>query len=179
MPAWWLPPKIEIRRAAHFDLVVSAACEFGLPTALLDAIVMQESGYNTRAVSPAGARGLMQIMPSTARSLGLTHIHDPIANMRAGAQYLRQQIDRFGRVDLALAAYNAGPERRSLAMGRIPDIPETRSYVRGIFASWARLLAPSAMGEPAGADNLRPIPVTMVPLRRAEVEDFSSPPAAF
>lgn len=83
---------------------------------------------------------MMQIMPGTARSLGLTNPFDPIANMNAGARYLREQIIRFGRIDLALAAYNAGPERRSLRQGRIPAIPETQHYVRTILTNWSRLI---------------------------------------
>ena len=83
---------------------------------------------------------MMQIMPGTARSLGLNDPFDPLSNLRAGARYLRQQIDRFGRVDLALAAYNAGPERRSLRNGRIPVIPETQHYVRTILTNWGRLI---------------------------------------
>ena len=84
--------------------------------------------------------GVSQIMPGTARTLGLRNPFDPIANLRAGARYLRQQLDRFGRVDLALAAYNAGPERRSLRFGRIPAIPETQHYVRTILTNWGRLI---------------------------------------
>ena len=90
-------------------------------------------------MSPVGAMGLMQIMPGTARTLGLKNPWDSVANLRAGARYLRQQLDRFGRVDLALAAYNAGPERRSLAHGNIPAIAETRNYVRTIITNWLRL----------------------------------------
>lgn len=82
----------------------------------------------------------MQIMPGTARYLGLSNPFDPIANMNAGARYLRQQLDRFGRVDLALAAYNAGPERRSLRQGQIPAIAETQHYVRTILTNWGRLI---------------------------------------
>ena len=139
-PAWWLKPDVELRRAAHYDAVVSIACEFGIPTSLLDAAVAQESGYNRLAVSPAGAKGMLQIMPATATGLGLTNPFDPIANLRAGARYLRQQIDRFGRIDLALAAYNAGPERPSLLAGRVPNIRETREYVRTIVTNWERLI---------------------------------------
>lgn len=84
--------------------------------------------------------GLMQIMPGTAKYLGLSNPFDPIANMRAGARYLREQLDRFGRVDLALAAYNSGPEHRSLRQGRIPAIPETQHYVRTILINWGRLI---------------------------------------
>lgn len=138
-PTWWLPRQTEARRARYFSMIVLTACEFGIPANLLDAVVAQESGYKPWAVSNAGAMGLMQLMPGTAHALGLTQPFDPVANMRAGARYLRQQIERFGRIDLALAAYNAGPERRSLQSGFLPAIPETRNYVRTITANWARL----------------------------------------
>lgn len=137
--AWWLSRDVESRRTLYFDQVAATACEFGLPTNLLDAVIAQESGYKSWAISTAGAMGIMQIMPGTARLLGLVNPFDPVANMRAGARYLRQQFDRFGRVDLALAAYNAGPERRSLSAGYVPAIPETRNYVRTITTNWARL----------------------------------------
>lgn len=136
---WWLPPEVEARRAAFFDTMVSIACEYGLPPSLLDAVIAQESGYKSWAISRAGAMGMMQVMPGTARALGLASPFDPIANMRAGARYLRQQLDRFGRIDLALAAYNAGPERRSLAAGYVPAIPETLNYVQVVTRNWSRL----------------------------------------
>lgn len=138
---WWLSPAAEYRRARYYTTMASIACEHGIPTNLLDAVIAQESGYKSWAISSAGAMGMMQIMPRTARALGLALPFEPIANMRAGARYLRQQIDRFGRIDLALAAYNAGPERRSLKAGYIPAIPETRNYVRTITTNWARLAA--------------------------------------
>ncbi len=140
-PAWWLPGKVERRRAAYFPLVSNIACQYGLPSALLDAVIAQESGYSSTAISGSGAMGIMQIMPGTARQLGLSSPLNPIANMHAGARYLRQQIDRFGRIDLALAAYNSGPERKSLNAGQIPAIPETMAYVRVITTNWARLAA--------------------------------------
>lgn len=139
-PTWWNPPETERRRALHFNAVGQVACEYGLPHRLLDALIAQESGFNPHAISRAGAAGIMQIMPETARSLGLSSPFDPLANLRAGARYLRQQLDRFGRFDLALAAYNAGPERRSLQMGLIPAIPETRHYVHTIITNWGRLI---------------------------------------
>lgn len=139
VPTWWLPSEVENRRSLYFDSVAAIACQVGLPTSLLDAVIAQESGYKSWAISSAGAVGIMQIMPGTARLLGLTLPFDPIANMRAGARYLRQQLDRFGRVDLALAAYNAGPERRSLKAGYVPAIPETLNYVRTITMNWSRL----------------------------------------
>lgn len=139
-PTWWNPPETERRRAVHFGAVGQIACEFGLPRRLLDALIAQESGFNAFAVSRAGAAGMMQIMPGTARSLGLSNPFDPIANLRAGARYLRQQLDRFGRFDLALAAYNAGPERRSLQQAKLPPIAETRHYVSTILRNWGRLI---------------------------------------
>ena len=138
-PAWWLDPKVEARRAYHFDMVAAVACEYGVPTSLLDAVIAQESGYKYWAISQKGAMGMMQIMPGTARQLGLADPFNSLANMRAGARYLREQLDRFGRVDLALAAYNAGPHRRSLREGRLPIIAETLNYVRTIMTNWTRL----------------------------------------
>jgi hypothetical protein len=138
-PAWWLDSKVEARRAFHFDTVAAVACEYGVPTALLDAVIAQESGYKYWAISSKGAMGMMQIMPGTASQLGLADPFNSLANMRAGARYLREQLDRFGRVDLALAAYNAGPHRRSLREGRLPMISETLNYVRTIMTNWTRL----------------------------------------
>lgn len=139
VPTWWLSRAAEARRAYHFDTVAKIACEHDIPTRLLDAVIAQESGYKPWAISSAGAMGIMQIMPGTARILGLANPFDPVANMQAGARYLRQQLDRFGRVDLALAAYNAGPERGSLRRGYVPAIPETLNYIRTITTNWARL----------------------------------------
>lgn len=139
IPTWWLSREVEGRRAYYFDMMAGVACEFGIPTTLLDAVIAQESGYKFWAISDAGAMGMMQIMPGTARLLGLRSPFEPLANLRAGARYLRQQLDRFGRIDLALAAYNAGPERASLRAGFVPRIPETMNYVATIFRNWSRL----------------------------------------
>jgi soluble lytic murein transglycosylase-like protein len=103
---------------------------------LLEALVWQESRWNQRAVSRAGAIGLAQLMPGTARDLGVDP-RDPIQNLAGGARYLRQQLNRFdGDVEKALAAYNAGPGRVMTARG-IPSIPETQAFVRAIVARLA------------------------------------------
>jgi soluble lytic murein transglycosylase-like protein len=138
-PAWWLDAKTEARRAYYFDTMAAIACEYGVPTSLLDAVIAKESRYKYWAISPKGAMGMMQIMPGTADQLGLASPFDAVANIRAGARYLREQLDRFGRVDLALAAYNAGPHRRSLRAGKLPMIAETLDYVRTILTNWGRL----------------------------------------
>ena len=102
-----------------------------LSPALLEALVWQESRWHSGARSPAGAIGLAQLMPGTARDLGVNP-YDPAANLAGGARYLREQLDRFdGNVELALAAYNAGPGR-VLKSRQIPNITETRNYVRSI-----------------------------------------------
>lgn len=142
IPTWWLSREVEGRRAYYFDMMAGVACEFGIPTTLLDAVIAQESGYKFWAISDAGAMGMMQIMPGTARLLGLRSPFEPLANLRSGARYLRQQLDRFGRIDLALAAYNAGPERASLRAGFVPRIPETMNYVATISRNWSRLGEP-------------------------------------
>lgn len=116
---------------AWADPIAAAARRHGVDPALLAALVWTESGFRPSAVSPAGAIGLTQLMPDTARSLGVDP-RDPRQNLDGGARYLRQQLDRFGRVDLALAAYNAGPNRVAAA-GGVPDILETRLYVSRVL----------------------------------------------
>ena len=110
-------------------LITKIAIETGLDPKLLHALVIIESAYNTRAVSPVGAMGLTQLMPGTARELGVSNAFDTEQNLRAGARYLAIQIGRFSDIRLALAAYNSGPNRVA-RLGRVPDIQETQGYVR-------------------------------------------------
>jgi len=123
------------RRAAFLPHVQAAEHRFGLPTGLLDALVWTESRYNPVAVSPVGAAGLGQLMPGTARELGVTNRFDPLANISGAARYLRQMLDKFGLVHLAIAAYNAGPGAVERARG-IPRNGETPAYVSNVLAYW-------------------------------------------
>jgi soluble lytic murein transglycosylase-like protein len=118
---------------AQYQAVVhQLAARFDLSPALIEALVWQESRWRENAVSPVGARGLAQLMPGTARELGVNP-DDPLANLEGGARYLRQQLDRFdGDVEKALAAYNAGPGRVERA-GGIPRIRETQTYVAAVM----------------------------------------------
>lgn len=112
--------------------ITELAARFDLSPSLLEALVWQESRWREDAVSPVGARGLAQLMPGTARYLGVDP-SDPFANLEGGARYLREQLDRFGGdLERALAAYNAGPGRVERA-GGVPNIRETKQYVAAIM----------------------------------------------
>lgn len=118
--------------AAYSAKVAELAARYDLSPALIEALVWQESRWRANAVSPAGARGLAQLMPGTARELGVNP-DDPFANLEGGARYLREQLDRFdGDIEKALAAYNAGPGRVAAA-GGIPRIRETQTYVSSVM----------------------------------------------
>lgn len=113
------------------DLIDRFAAHYGLDPTLVRAVIQVESGFNRYAQSNKGAMGLMQLMPGTARELQVTDPWDPEQNVRGGTAYLRRMLDRFGEVELALAAYNAGPEAVARHSG-IPPFAETRDYVRKI-----------------------------------------------
>ncbi len=116
-------------------VITLAASRAGVSSDLVRAVILQESAFNPCAISPKGALGLMQLMPETARQFGVSNPFDPSQNIGAGANLLRQLLDRYeGDLTLALSAYNAGPTTVDRA-GKMPAIPETVNYVRRIMGS--------------------------------------------
>ena len=115
------------------ELFQAAAAKYGVDAKLLVAVARQESGFNPKAVSPAGAQGIMQLMPGTAAGLGVKNSFDPAEAIDGATRLLKSLQQQFGRTDLALAAYNAGPGAVHRYDG-IPPYPETQNYVRSIMA---------------------------------------------
>ena len=134
-------------------LAARIAQEEGVPSDLFLRLVNQESGFQPHVTSSAGAYGLTQLMPGTARDLGVDPT-DPEQNLRGGARYLRQQLDRFGEPSLALAAYNAGPGRVQ-QYGGIPPFEETQNYVRSILGGSPVSVSTSGTGGAAMPDNMQ------------------------
>lgn len=119
----------------YADLFQRAGATHGVDPSLLVAVARQESGFDPSAVSPAGAQGLMQLMPGTAAGLGVSNPFDPGQAIDGGARMLGDLLSRFGSVELALAAYNAGPGA-VLRYDGVPPYPETQAYVKSIMSSW-------------------------------------------
>lgn len=116
--------------------IAAAAKKYNLPEKLIAAVMKQESNFNAAAVSSAGASGLMQLMPATAKYLGVEDRFDPKQNIMGGAKYLRQMLDQFDNdIETALAAYNAGPGNVK-KYGGIPPFQETKNYVKNVMNYW-------------------------------------------
>jgi len=137
------------------SLAATIATRHGVPVPDFLGLVSQESAWNPRAVSRSGAQGLGQLMPATAKELGVGDPFNPEQNLDGAARYLRQQLDRFGSMDLALAAYNAGPgsvER----YGGIPPFRETQNYVPSVREKSRRYAGFSGGGQPQGGSSAAP-----------------------
>jgi len=128
-----------------FDHLIHAASErHGVDPHLVKAVITVESGFDKRATGPKGARGLMQLMPQTARSLGVKNAFDPAGNINAGAKHIRELLDRYnGNVKLALAAYNAGVGRVAQFKG-VPPYRTTKAFIQSVLYHQRRYQAPQS-----------------------------------
>lgn len=131
----WLAARLS-RPSQYDELITRAANDHSLDPRLVKSVMLVESGFNPAAVSPKGARGLMQLMPATARGHGVRDIHDPAQNINGGTKYLSKLLDLFGgNLEKSLAAYNAG-ENAVARYGGVPPYAETRDYVRKALTAY-------------------------------------------
>lgn len=133
--------KIDLQaQAANVEeLIESFSNQYNVDSDFIKAIIKQESGFNTKATSPKGAMGLMQLMPATAESMGVTDAYNPSQNIEGGVKYLKGLLDRFdNNKELALAAYNAGPTAVK-KYGGIPPYKETQNYVNSIMSAYEQM----------------------------------------
>jgi len=128
----------EYRKRKYSKLIQKVAQNKGLDPELIQAVVEVESGYNPDAVSPKGAVGLMQLMPETGKKMGVKDPFEPLQNVEGGTLYLQQLLKKYGgRLQLALAAYNAGEKAVDRYKG-IPPFPETQNYVRKVLKKYRK-----------------------------------------
>jgi soluble lytic murein transglycosylase-like protein len=149
-------------------LLQEAAKRHGYDAELLQALIATESGFNASAVSPKGAMGLMQLMPATAKRYGATRPFDPAANIAAGAWYLKDLLAAYsGKLELALAAYNAGEGAVLKAGNTIPNYPETQNYVKTVMQMYEALKPPKPLIAAQASSNktLPPAPDPLKPTR--------------
>jgi len=127
------PNRMRVESRAFDPIIANVSRRYNVETALVKAVIKAESGFQPNAVSPKGARGLMQLMPGTAQMHGVTNVHEPLQNIDGGVQHLRMLLDRYSNnVVLALAAYNAG-EGHVDQYGGVPPFQETRNYVHRVL----------------------------------------------
>ena len=133
----WLPSEVLIQR--YSPMIERASLQFGVEKALVHAVISAESGYNPFAFSRAGARGIMQLMPDTAKRYGVKNVLDPVDNINGGVRYLKDLLMMFnGNIELAVAAYNAGENAVIRAGNRVPQFAETVQYVPRVLGFYRR-----------------------------------------
>ncbi len=138
------PVAVPLTDKTPFEKIIRAAAErYGLDADLIHCVVAVESNFNPKAVSPKKASGLMQLLPQTAAHYGVKNIFDPEENVNAGTRYLKELLAKYHDLTLALAAYNAGPERVDQYGRRVPPYLETMKYVQRIAKSYAKIKSES------------------------------------
>jgi soluble lytic murein transglycosylase-like protein len=123
-----------------YDKIVKYfAQKYGIDSALIHSIIKTESNYDSQAISPKGAKGLMQLMPETAKLYGVKNVFDPEENIEGGVRYIKDLVKTYKRrTDLVLAAYNAGQEAIAKYGGRIPPYPETKNYIKKVKSDYSK-----------------------------------------
>ncbi len=157
-----VPQGLPERRQQLWPAVQEASRVHGVDPNLVDLVIRMESGYDPRAVSRRGARGVMQLMPETAALYGVRNSFDPLQNISGGVRYLRDLLQRYrSNLAFALAAYNAGPEAVT-KHGGVPPFDETRTYVRAILAAYTGEASIGALTGGFGRPTRRPRPVELI-----------------
>jgi soluble lytic murein transglycosylase-like protein len=142
-------PAQPVVKAPYRELVEAAAARYKVDADLITSVIAVESNFDPKALSPKNARGLMQLLPETAERLGVQNVYDPKENIEAGTRYLRELLQRYNNdLALALAAYNAGPERVQ-QYGRVPPFAETLSYVRRVKRTYEKSKSKPSAKAPA------------------------------
>lgn len=140
-----IPEPEPLSEKTPFQKIIRAAAErYGMDADLIHCVVAVESNFDPKAVSPKNARGLMQLLPQTAARYGVKDIFDPEENVNAGTRYLKELLTKYHNLTLALAAYNAGPERVDRYGRRVPPYLETMKYVQRIAKNYAKIKADTA-----------------------------------
>jgi len=134
------PIEVPLSDKTPFEKIIrSAALRYNIDADLIHCVIAVESNFNPKALSPKKASGLMQLLPQTAALYGVKNIFDPEENVNAGTRYLKELLEKYHNLTLALAAYNAGPERVDQYGRRVPPYLETMKYVQRIAKSYAKL----------------------------------------
>lgn len=147
------------------DFVQRAAELQQLDPLLVHSVIQAESAYNPFAISPKGAKGLMQLMPSTARRFGVSNSFNVFDNIQGGVRYLRYLMDLFGNTKLAVAAYNAG-EQAVIKYGGVPPFPETRNYVRAVSSAYEGSKRTEVIEAPAAEELSQPSEPVVRPIEQ-------------
>jgi hypothetical protein len=159
------PPKAEAAKTPFHELIQAAAARYQVDADLISSVIASESNFDPRAISRRNARGLMQLLPKTATSLGVRNIFDPSENIDGGTRYLRDLLQRYNNdLALTLAAYNAGPDRVQ-QYGRVPPFSETLAYIRRVQRSYEKRKA--AALPPKGVTPVAAISAVVAPSRGA------------